>query len=212
MIAVIALFYAIAIYVLKGVPGIDKLIVLFIYSEPATIGFFFIGLSLIIEKDQNVLSALFVTPVNHHVFLISRLLVLSLLSAVFAVGMVLPVMWGSIVWPHFVAGVFGVSAIFGLLGILMVSHTTDVLHFIIRSIPVLIIMSLPLLNYFELTDFGGFYLFPMQGSLILITQSLNQAPSTSELALGYLIQAAWILVIYAGVFKVFERKAVNAYT
>ena len=66
--------YALVFYFLKDLPNMEKVLTLFIYNDPAIIGLFFIGLSVIIEKNQQVLSALFVTPMNLHAYLLSRIL------------------------------------------------------------------------------------------------------------------------------------------
>ena len=57
--------------------------------------------------------------------------------------------------------------------------------FLLKSIPVFIIMSLPLLNYFELTDIALFYLIPSQGALNLIIHSYEGSIPLSGLIYGY---------------------------
>lgn len=62
--AVVTILYGIILLLIKDLPGVDKFLVLLIYNDPAIIGLFFIGLSVIIEKDQGVLHALFVSPMS----------------------------------------------------------------------------------------------------------------------------------------------------
>jgi len=68
MIAAMTGVYVLLIYFLKGFGNLEKFITLLIYNDPAVIGFIFIGISIILEKDQEVLPALFVTPLNPHTY------------------------------------------------------------------------------------------------------------------------------------------------
>lgn len=64
------------IYFIKDFPGIDNFIKLSIYRDPVIVGFISIGISMILEKNHEVLPALFVTPLNHHIS-DSRIIMLS---------------------------------------------------------------------------------------------------------------------------------------
>src|SRR5215204_5904926 len=77
MIVGITAFYVLIINWIKDFAGVEKFITLLIYNDPALVGFIFIGVSIILEKDQEVLPALFVSPLNPHVYLISRIITLS---------------------------------------------------------------------------------------------------------------------------------------
>ncbi len=206
----ITVMYALIFYVIKDLPNVDRFLVLLIYNDPAIIGMFFIGLSIIIEKNDAVLPALFVTPVSHHYYLISRVLALSILGWGCAAGMALALLGPDISWLHFSVGVFGTCAIFSLAGIFVVSYTTEFLGFMLRSIPVMILLSLPLLNYFELTDIVLFQLTPIQGALSLIVHSFNVANDTRPVYLHYLSLATWIPLLYFVVYRIFNRRIVNA--
>ena len=209
MIFGITVFYSVVIYFLKDLGSIERFLSLLIISDPSLIGYTFIGFSIILEKDQEVLSALFITPLNHHFYLISKVITLSLicLSCALVMGFVAK---GTAFNPiHFSVGILSTTIIFSFVGIYVVSYTTEILHYILRSIPALIFLSLPLLNYFELTDFIGFNLFPMQGSLWLISNSYSDSPNFIELIYGYISVAIWIPLGYWFVYRTFKSKVVN---
>ncbi|MEZ5427968.1 MAG: hypothetical protein R2747_16980 [Pyrinomonadaceae bacterium] len=209
MIAGVTVFYVAVVYFLKHFGEAEKFVTLLILTDSSMIGFIFIGLSIILEKDQEVLSALFVTPVNLHSFLISRVLTLSALSLVCAFGMVLMVRGTSFNPIHFSVGAFSACVLFSLFGFFVVSYTTEILHFTLRSIPVLMGISLPLLNYFDLTNLGFLKLFPVQGSLYLIANSYGHSGNVGEIVFGYLSLAVWIPLSYWFVFRTFREKLVN---
>ena len=88
MIIGITVFYVLLIYAIKDFANVEKFITLLIYNDPAIVGFIFIGMSMILEKDQNVLPALFVTPLKLHLYLTSRIITLSAIGFFGALAMV----------------------------------------------------------------------------------------------------------------------------
>ena len=209
MMVGITAFYVLIIYFLKNVENVEKFITLLIYNDPAVVGFIFIGISIILEKDQEVLPALFVTPLNHHVYLISRIITLSTIGFFGALIMVLTAKGTSVNFLHFSVGAFSTCVLFCLMGIYLVSYTTEILHFILRTIPLLIFMSLPLLNYFELTNLGLLKLFPVQGGLNLMVNSYRESPNAWEIIFGYFSIAVWLPLLYWFVYRIFMARIVK---
>ena len=209
MIVGITAFYVLIIYFVKDFANVEKFITLLIYNDPAVVGFIFIGISIILEKDQQVLPALFVTPLNQHIYLISRIITLSLIGFFGALAMVLTAKGASFNFLHFSIGAFSTCILFCLLGIFIVSYTTEILHFLLRAIPLLIFMSLPLLNYFELTDWSFLKLFPVQGGLNLMVNSYRESPNVLELVFGYISIAVWTPLLYWVVYRIFMTRVVK---
>ena len=207
---IITAMYAGIFYSIKDLGNMDKVLTLLILNDPAVLGLFFIGLMVIIEKKQQVLSALFVAPISHHVYLISRVLALSIICWVCAFGMALSALGTSFNFIHFTAGVFGVSIMSCLAGLYMVSYTAEFMSFTLRSIPVLLFfINIPLLNYFEVTDIGILRVFPAQGSLDILINSYSDAPIVSQLIYGYASMLVWIPLLYWLVYRAFISKIVN---
>lgn len=206
----VTIIYALVFFALEELENMDKVLTLLILNDPATIGIFFIGLTVIMEKNQQVLSALFVTPINHHVYLISRILTLSLLGWACAVGMALAAIGLGFNFLHFSAGTFGICILACLSGLYLACYTSEFMHFTLRSIPLLILLvNLPLLNYFGVTDLWWFNLMPSYGSLSLIIHSYSHAVSSSVLVFGYVSLAFWTLLLYWLVYRTFMAKVVN---
>ncbi len=203
MITVMSAFYVLIIYLIKDFANVEKFITLLIYNDPAQVGFIFIGISIILEKDQEVLPALFVTPLNQHIYLISRIMTLSAIGFFGALAMVLTAKGTSFNFIHFSIGAFSTCILFGLMGIFIVSYTTEILHFLLRAVPLLIFMSLPLLNYFELTDLSVLKLFPVQGGLNLMINSYRESPNFREIIFGYISIQGFPIKL--------ENKAANSY-
>lgn len=206
MIAGITAFYVLLIYLIKDFANVEKFITLLIYNDPALVGFIFIGISIILEKDQQVLPALFVTPLSHHLYLISRIIPLSAIGFCGALAMVLMAKGISFNVILFSVGSFSTCILFCLMGIFVISYTTEILHFLLRAIPLLIFMSLPLLNYFELTDLSVLKLFPVQGGLYLMVNSYQEQPNFAEVIFGCISIAVWTPLLYWLVYRIFTRK------
>lgn len=210
MIIGIVALYVLLIYLIKDFADVEKFITLLIYNDPAVISFVFIGISIMLEKDQQVLPAIFVTPLNLHFYLASRIVALSTIISLGALAMILMAKGASINFPLFFAGAFSTGILFCLMGIFVVSYTTEILHFMLRSIPLLIFMSLPLLNYFELTDLSFLKLFPVQGGLNLMVNSYREVPDWGEVIYGCVSIAAWTPLIYWAVYRIFGNNIVRA--
>jgi len=209
MIVAITAFYVLIIYLIRDLANVERFITLLIYNDPAIVGFIFIGISIILEKDQEVLPALFVTPLNRNTYLISRIVTLSTLGYLAALAMVLTAKGLSFNLVHFSVGAFSTCVLFSLMGVFVVSHTTEILHFLLRAIPLLIFMSLPLLNYFELTDISLFNVFPVQGGLNLMINSYQGSPNFGEILFGYVSVAIWTPCLYWLAYRLFVSRMVR---
>lgn len=209
MIIGITVFYVLLIYAIRDFANVEKFITLLIYNDPAIVGFIFIGMSIILEKDQNVLPALFVTPLNRHLYLASRIITLSAFGFFGALAMVVAAMGTSFNLLFFSVGAFATCVLFCLAGIFVVSYTTEILHFLLRAIPLLIFMSLPLLNYFELTDISLLKVFPVQGGLNLMVNSYREQPNSGEIVFGFVLIAVWTPLIYWLVYRISAKKLVG---
>lgn len=207
----VTVIYALIFFALKGLDNMDKVLTLLILNDPAIIGMFFIGLSVIMERNQQVLSALFVTPISHHIYLLSRILALSIVGWACAAGMALAAIGTSFHLLHFTVGTFGICILACLAGLYLVCYTSEFMHFTLRSIPLLMIfVNLPLLNYFGVTDIWLFKLMPSYGSLSLIACSHQSNTEISVLMYSYASVIGWSVLLYFSVYRIFMSKVVNA--
>lgn len=207
---VVTAFYAGIFFALKDLPNIDKVLVAIVLNDPATIGLLFIGIAIIIERREKVLSALFVAPMNLHIYLWSRILTLTMLGWVCALGMVLMVVGSSFHWVHFSAGVIGVSMLCCIVGVWLVSYSDSFMDFALKSIPILaLFVNLPLLNYLGLYDVAFFKYLPIQGSMDLIINAFEEEPNQGELLWGYLSILFWGSIFYGVAYRAFLKKVVR---
>ncbi|NND31204.1 MAG: hypothetical protein HKN76_01345 [Saprospiraceae bacterium] len=208
--AALTLVYAFIFYLIKDLPNTDRFLVLLIFNDPAMIGILFIGLSVILEKNQSVFYSLIVTPISLHSYLISRIISLSLIGVLCATGMTVAMLGLKIYWIEFLTGVFATCTIFSLAGILIVSYTSDFLVYLLRSIPVLLFLSLPLLNYFEVTAIAAFDFTPLYSPLQLIEKGISSGLNAHLGYLNYFLAVGWMVVLYFLVFRLFSKRIKNS--
>lgn len=207
---IVTALYALLFFLLKDLPNKEAFLTLLIYNDPAIIGLFFIGLGVILENNSNVLPALFVTPINYHVYVLARVLALSVIGLACSVGMALAILGTKINWLEFSVGVLGTCVLFSLVGLFVVSYTMDFLGFMLRSIPLLALMSLPLLNYFGVTETALFEFLPTQGPLNLTIAAFGSTKTSLPTWLSCLSMVLWIPLVYLFVYRIFVQRVVKS--
>ena len=201
----VTVLYAIIFYIFKDFAYMEKALTLLVYNDPSLIGLLFLGLAVILEKNQQVLPAFLVTPMSIHHYLLSRTIALTIIGWFCALGMVVAALGFSFNWLHCSMGVIGICFIFSLAGVFLISYTSEFLNYMLLSIPVMMLLSLPLLNYYHLTDIAWFKLIPTQGATDLLISSYESPLATGELLFAYGSTIFWIVILYWGAFKVFYK-------
>jgi fluoroquinolone transport system permease protein len=133
-----------------------------LFLDPAIVGASFVGAIILMERSQNTLVALAVSPATPPDYLLSKIITLTLLT--FAVGMSLVCI---AYWPISVARVIrfsialsftGALAVTG--GVLLVAQANTMNHFIARAFPVSVLLFMPFLAHFRvLTGAWAWILF-----------------------------------------------------
>ncbi|MEM9821189.1 MAG: hypothetical protein AAF985_08965 [Bacteroidota bacterium] len=206
---ILTLFYGAVFFFLKDLTDLSVLLTVLIYNDPALIGLTFVGLSLMLEKNEGVFSLWLVTPVDRHIYLLARLLPLSLIGWACALGMCIFALGTSFAWLQFSFAAFAACSLFGLAGMITMSGTTEILMYALKLIPGLLLMSLPFLNYFQLTDWSLLALWPIQGSLDLMVDAYGMEDAVENKWWAYLSTSIWLGILYAWAYRAFYSKMVK---
>lgn len=136
------------IIILNFIPVPAKRLVLsiMIYTDPAALGMFFIGGMVLLEKEQGVLSLLYITPLKVFEYIVSKILTLGIISTLAAVSISLAV---NVQTNYFmlVSGILLSSVFYTLVGFLMASKSKTVNDYIIKIIPASIFVIIPCLTF-----------------------------------------------------------------
>jgi fluoroquinolone transport system permease protein len=170
---------------------------LLIFTDPAVLGFFFMGGIVLLERKQDVLSSLFVTPVSPAQYVLSKALSLALLSLAAALLIALPFFVFSFHLLPFTLGVFLTAVLVGLLSIPFAVNAESLNEYFLSSGLFMVVFMPPLIEYFLQSENLLFLVFPTQASLLLIRGAFSGISPASQLAAAaYLmlwIVAAWVL-------------------
>jgi fluoroquinolone transport system permease protein len=182
----------ILIFRLFDVGNYHPLVSAIVFSDPAMLGFIFIGVMVLYEKGQHTLQALSVCPVKFENYIWSKAISLTILA--------LPVCFGIVFSAHgfyfnyfaFILAVLFSSLLFSLLGFIGVARVQTFNQYII-IIPLFFAPAIiPLLDLFDLWFHPFFYLIPTQASLLLFKASFEPISFFEWIySIGYL--AIWLI-------------------
>lgn len=147
--AVLTVIYAITIF---AVPESwkEKTAAILIFSDPASMGLFFMGAIVLLEKSQHTPCAFAVSPVRPMEYIISKVGSLSVISFVVAALLALAASANHL---HIV--LFGTvisSVIFTLLAIIIATKIISLNQFVLWTIPIEIVCFVPaILHLFKIT-------------------------------------------------------------
>lgn len=172
---VVTLVYGVILYFLKETSNIEMFLVSLVLNDPSVIGYFFIALAIYTEIKHGVFNALFVTPVNTHQYLISKIIALSLIGTICSIGLVLPIKGFEFDILNYSIGSFSICLLSAILGLIVLTFASEFLNFALLSIPVFFLFTgISLLHYLGVINIGGFkYLLPVQSGLDLIDNAVR---------------------------------------
>lgn len=205
----VTFIYGLFLFFLKNANDLDALLVSSVLLDPTVIGYFFVGLSIYSEINNQILPAIFTTPLNVHVFLLSKTISISVIGLACSLGMAISVKGLYFDVFYFIMGSMGLCLISTLLGLIMLTFANEFLKFTMISIPVfLIFFTIPILQYLGIVDMGFMkYLFPIQGSLDLIDTGVSGTGINYFLAYTSIIIT--IPLFYWFAFQRFSKKVVH---
>ncbi|CAM3643585.1 ABC transporter permease [Marinicrinis lubricantis] len=178
--------------------------VIILFSDPAALGFFFIGGIILLEKSQGIYSPLFITPIRLGSYLWSKALSLGMLSVVAG---------GSIHVIHFPMGYESIYVFSGLLlssifftllgtGVAAACHTLN--RFFFLSPLYASWLMLPLLGYFGIYETSLYSLLPTHSALVLLQASYDPF-SVWTLIWAYAVLLFSIVMVYFWAAKKMKR-------
>ncbi len=116
---------------------------LILLTDPATLGFFFVGGIWLLEKDEGIHRFYGISPLKPIEYILAKglsLAMISTLSAFFIVRFSHP---GSADYPLLLSSIFVGSCIFTLLGLAMATYANSVNSYMVKGVPVGMILILP---------------------------------------------------------------------
>ena len=202
--AVVTGLYIGAFNALKAIGDVEKILVMIIFNDPALLGFIFIGVSVLFEKSENTLEALVVTPASASNYVLSKTLVLSLISLACCLVLAFTVKQFNFNWLHLIAASLLTTSLFGLMGFILVSSIKSINEFILKAAGLFMLMGLPFLQYFNVIESNIFYFIPSAPAIDLFNAAFqNVGNNQILLAYGFLI--GWNLFLFQIAVRSFNK-------
>lgn len=193
---VVTLLYMLSFQAISGWGEVDKLLVLVIFNDPALLGFLFVGVMLLFEKNEGSLQALAATPVSLRDYLLSKAGVLTAISVLCCYAMALAARGTDFHMGHFFFASALTTLVFSFIGFAVVAGLDSFNRYIVRAIGVVLLLLLPFLGYFGLLHTYWFLPFPTMPLIELYAFSFRPSVPWAEVLSMYALSVCWCLITY----------------
>lgn len=178
---------------------------LIVFSDPAMLGFFFVGAIVLLERDENILESLFVTPLKISEYFTARVISLGVLAVLTAFLITILTIDSGINYIMLFVGLILTAVLFTLFGFTLVVRVNSVNQYLITSILYSIIIIIPVLSYLNIFDTFLFYLWPTRASLLLIIGSYTGNIKQVEGIYAVITLLIWIKIGYTWAHRWFYK-------
>ncbi|MCB9761205.1 MAG: hypothetical protein H6739_15295 [Alphaproteobacteria bacterium] len=180
------------------------LVPLIVYSDPAVLGFFFVGGLTLLERGEGVLQPLFVTPVRVEAWLASKCI--SLTALALSVVAALGVLGETNRWGLLMSAAALTSVCFVLLGVIAVSRFETINQYIGGAVLWATPLVAPVLPMVAGWSPGWMLAWPTCASLALFQGAFAEAPMPwGTAAVCLLSLAAWTGLAWVWAVRWFSR-------
>ncbi len=205
--AIVAVFYVV---VLALVPlQFSKQVVAFIiFSDPAALGFFFVGGIFLLERDEDLHSYFAILPIVNWYYILAKVISLALISLIVALLISLVGATSTVNYSLLSLAVILGATLFTALGIAVATCSKSINHYFVLSLFASIILMIPLLLfYFDvLNSFFQFFPVPL---LLIVLQMAVGLPSVISPWLAMLVLTFWTALAYVIAHYYFNRYLIN---
>lgn len=166
----VCIFY---LAILFSIPVESRLFVsiLLVLSDTSVLGIIFIGALLLLEKQQNVLQSLFVTPLPVNKYLWSKTISLGLISIVMStILLIVPNGYDNWFWMRLFV-VVTTSVMFTLIGIGMATRANTINQFFMNIIAGSMVIIIPVVPFLLWERFSWLVIFPLNAALEIMFSS-----------------------------------------
>ncbi len=175
-----------------------------IYSDPAVIGFFFIGSIVMLEKQQGIIDCLAVTPLDPKEYLLSKAISLGTVGLISSVIIAASAGIG-IRWFAVIISVLLNSFLYTLFGFITAGGAKSINSYFMRAIPVMLVMILPCFSLIGFPLSWLFRIFPsVAGIELLIGAFIKQ--DFGAMMTDIVILCIWIAIFFAAALKTYDKK------
>ncbi|MFC2124415.1 hypothetical protein ACFLU5_06355 [Bacteroidota bacterium] len=198
------------VVILFNIPQTHRLpvTIYILLSDTSILGITFVGALILLEKQQNVLHSLFVTPLSIRNYLISKTTSLTLLITFMCLLILLPV--NSPGW-HFIPILCATilsSIIFTLLGLGISSQANTINQYLGRMIGFSIFIPVPVIPFIMFDNFKWLIIFPINAALDIMLNVID-GTATALIYIDLIILIFWTFIAYYFAYNEFKKHVLN---
>jgi fluoroquinolone transport system permease protein len=153
-----------------------RLLPAFIISNLVLNTFYFVAGLLLLEKAESTLEAQVLTPLRPAEYLASKVLSLSILALVENLLVVVLFQGFAFRLLPLLTGLLLAAAMYTLTGFMVIARYDSINEFLFPSVPMIILLCLPLLPYFGVGQTALVYAHPLQPALLLMQAGFVRLP------------------------------------
>jgi fluoroquinolone transport system permease protein len=206
-----AVMAALSILLLGQLPEDDlpRLLPAVIVNNVMFNGFYFVGGLVLLEKGEGSLQAQVITPLRPAEYLAAKILSLTLLSLI-ENGMIALVLLGSdIAGAWLLIGILGGVCFYTLAGFMAVARYEAINEYLLPSMVIVTVLTLPLLPYFDVGDTlltaSLAYVHPLQSVLLALQAASGITLARWQMAYVVFYSATFMVVSFILAQRTFER-------
>jgi fluoroquinolone transport system permease protein len=212
-----AYFFILAVYysIISNISGgIKEFLTIFIlFSDTTVLGFFFVGGLILLERDQNTLQSIFVTPVKVGEYLFSKTVSLTILSYIASIFIALAAFGFPDEFLLFSAGAILSSTFFIFTGIAIAVRSKTVNKYFFNAIVFTMIFFVPIVDFVGIFKSDLFMIFPTYATVTLfksisqdfkfleIFREIDENPVFLLLSVGFYISAEFVKMVSNCIFR-----------
>lgn len=179
---------------------------LILFSDPSALGAFFIGAIIMLEKSQNTLQGVLITPMSIKKYIWTKVLSLLMISVGSSVVIAIFGIGGDINYILIVISVGLTAIFFTLVGFVIALYSKSLNSYFINSM-VIVPFMIPVLGYLNIYSNEMFKILPSYWSLELLKASMYKM-DVVNIILAILILGLWCIIAFIVVEKVFNYKVI----
>ena len=203
--AILTLLYALVLNLIGDAQARGLAAALILLSDPAVLGFFFIGGIWLLEKDEDLHSYATITPQRSAEYVLGKALSLGLVSTLSSTAIGLAALPGANLL-LLAAAVLLASGVFTLLGLALATWAKSVNGYMLLSVvPAVVLLTPAILTAFGVEHFL-FEGFPGTLALRLILDALAGTRPAGQVALGFAELLGWLAVFFALATRAVRRE------
>ena len=146
------------------------------FGNLVMVNFYFVAGLLLLEKGEGTLEAQIVTPLSSWEYLVSKTVTLTALALIEQLVIVWLAYGSGFAGAALVSGTVLAAILYTLAGLVLVARFESINEYLFPSVLFVMVLSLPLLHYFNVWDAWLLYLHPFRAPLVLLTGAFKPIP------------------------------------